>query len=146
MAQANFPVFNSIGVIQLEFWTQKLVRIAGEQQKCLFDLADLGVVLKTACPKIGKLDSPRVVRLKERLLVLQRERARVFQEFEHVGARLLDRETLEVVLEGGPEPGSWLSWQPGERHIAWWRASADSESERRLLPGFDLDDVRHIIH
>ena len=146
MTPKNFPVSTNIGVGRLEFWTQKLVQIAGEQQKCLFDLADLGVILKTTLPTVSGVDSPKVIRLKERLLVLQSEKDNIFKEFKQVGARLFDRDTLEIVIQGGPQPGAWLSWQPGERCIAWWRSSAESGSERQLLPGFDLEDVQPIIH
>jgi len=136
----------SIGVNQLDFWTQELIRIFGEEQRCRFELADLGVIVKVMPPKVLSADSPKVIRLKERLLSLNRERQRIERDFEHVGARLLDWNTLEIVLEGGPEPGSWLSWQPGEPRIAWWRSSADPDSPRRLLPGFDLEDVRPVLH
>lgn len=156
MTSARPAGAGDIGVGQLEFWVQKLFRIDGDKDRCIFELADLGVVLKTSKPKVSVSDSPKIIRLKERLLALHRERESVLRQLERSGARLYDSVMMEVIVKGGPEPGAWLSWQPGEPRIAWWRSSCESgsspsselclSSERRLLPGFDLEDVQPIIH
>jgi hypothetical protein len=76
-----------------------------------------------------------VVRLKEQFIALHRRRGTLIDELAAVGASILDSKTLEVILPGGPQDGSFLSWQPGEPRIAWWRAEATVDSLRRLLPG-----------
>jgi hypothetical protein len=126
-------------VKKLEMWTSELARIDREQEQHCCSLADLGLLVRTSPPQVGPRDSRAVVRLKEQLIALHRRRAALLDELSQIGGVVLDKVTLEVILPGGPEDGSFLSWQPGEPHIAWWRAAAAVDSPRLPLPGEPRD-------
>ncbi len=55
----------------------ELSRIDLEIRRTHLDLAKLNVVVVDSTPRVGPRDSLRVARLKERLLVLQKERSRM---------------------------------------------------------------------
>jgi hypothetical protein len=121
-------------VKKLEMWTSELALMDREQEHLACSLADMGVLVRSAPPRIGPRDGRSVVRLKEQLTALHRRREALIDELAAVGASILDAATLEVILPGGPEEGSFLSWQPGEPHIAWWRSEAAVDSRRLPLP------------
>ena len=133
-------------VTQLEFWTGQLVVIARQEERCRCELADIGIIVKTGKPSMSLRDRPVVTRMKEKLLSLYQKRNSIYDDMAAQSAQLLDEQTMEVVLSGGPEPGSYLSWQPGEPVIAWWRKKMDVSSPRMLLPGIDPESTKAFLH
>ncbi|MDJ0762881.1 MAG: hypothetical protein QNJ97_07830 [Myxococcota bacterium] len=144
MTQTNKPAPEML--CRLELWAERLIRIAKEEASCRCDLADLGVIAKDAVPDIHPHDPPLVIRLKERLLLLSRQRRTTHNDMAAVGAQMLDEQTMEIILPGGPYPGSYLSWQPGETDIAWWRSDKDLNAQRRILPGLAPEDAMPVRH
>jgi hypothetical protein len=129
----HLPSDPQLLVKKLEMWTSELARIEREREQLACSLADRGVLPRTAPPVVTPRDNRAVTGIKEQLIALHRRRDALLANLRSIGATILDRETLEVVLPGGPEPGSVLSWQPGEPSIAWWRAEPYPSSPRRPL-------------
>jgi len=112
-----------------------LVKVSNALRDVLYALADLGFVSSRLPPRVNERDGLEVVRLKDRARTLCKERDALHEAMGSLGARLLDSEQVELIIEGGPVEGSFLSWQPGEPEIAWWRRSDDPGSERLPLDG-----------
>jgi len=134
--------FSASLITKLALHTDDLVRLRLARERTAAELAELGVVPRQARPAVGPRDSLRVARLKEELVRLDRRRQDALAALAALGATVLDEQTLELLLQGGPAPGSYLSWQPGEPTIAWWRASASLEDPRQ--PIADLAD--QVVH
>jgi hypothetical protein len=132
-------------VKKLEMWTSELARVDRERELLACSLADLGVLPRATPPIVGPRDSRSVTRVKEQLIALHRRLEALLANLDSLGASILDRETMEVILPGGPAPGSHLSWQPGEPRIAWWRAEPSSSSSRRPLPSDD-GEIGPVVH
>jgi hypothetical protein len=130
---------------QLELWTGNLARIFMLEQRCHCALADLGVILQGDSRPTSK-DGPGTIRLKEEILKLRKNRQATLTQMKQVGAEILDELTLEVLISGGPEPGSYLSWMPGEPCIAWWRRQAQCSSRRIQLTGLSPETSLPIQH
>ncbi|MCP4606690.1 MAG: hypothetical protein GY847_40315 [Proteobacteria bacterium] len=145
MPETSFQIDEEL-IRQLKLWIDCLAMISFKEERCRCELADLGVISYEAPPDIESYDRPAVIRLKEKLLILYRERLSTFEEMAAADAELLDEQTLEIVLTGGPQPGSCLSWLPGEPCIGWWRESKDTHVPRRLLPGIDLESAKPMLH
>jgi hypothetical protein len=120
-------------------WTSELARIAREHERLACTLADRGVLPRSTPPTVHPRDSRAVTRAKEQMIALHRRRQSLLASLSEIGATLLDRQSLEVLLPGGPKPGSFLSWQPGEPRIAWWRTEPSTSAPRRPLPSADVD-------
>ncbi len=133
-------------VNRLELWTQRLIKIFSEIERCRCALADLGIITDRAAPEVRSYDRPQVVRLKERLLALERDRQATFRQMASANAELLDDTTFEVVLPDGPTPGSCLSWLPGEPSIAYWREKKERTAPRQPLPGISEDSFKPVLH
>lgn len=131
---------------RLELWTERLVKLAREQERCVFALADLGIIAQGAAPAVRPTDRPAVIRLKERLLQLKTLHRSIHEELTAAGAELLDEETMEFVVPGGPLPGSFLSWVPGEPQIAWWRKTNHLSTARRALPTGGEERHKPVLH
>jgi hypothetical protein len=104
------------------------------------------VIPRAARPAVGPRDSLRIARLKERLARLDQRRTAARAALDELGARILDEQTLELLLPGGPAPGSFLSWQPGEPTIAWWRATPRSEDPRQPIAEPGAEVVHPTVH
>ena len=126
-------------------WTSELARIDRKRELLACSLADLGVLPRATPPIVGPRDNRSVTRIKEQLIALHRRREALLANLASLGASILDPDTMEIVLPGGPAPGSHLSWQPGEPRIAWWRAEPSPSSPRRLLPG-DGGEIGPVVH
>jgi hypothetical protein len=123
------------GLIErFKLWTEGLVRVRLQKSACCSRLAELGIITSVP-PVVDPGDRPRVMRIKEELLTAVRESERIRGAMAKMGAEILDEESLEVLFPGGPEPGSFLSWIPGEPRVGWWRAGRDGASSRERLPG-----------
>jgi len=109
-------------------------------------LADHGVIPMSTPPRVEDRDGRAVTSLKERAIGLHRRQERLLRMLANEGAVIVDRETLELAVPGGPERGSYLSWQPGEPSIAWWRAAPDTASARMPLETGDGAGARPSIH
>jgi hypothetical protein len=122
-----------VPVNKLEFWSAGLLRLARQQTDQRLALADRGVLARGAVPSVVREDGPAVTRIKEELLALNREETRIHEEMSKWGVTLLDAKTMEFIMPGGPEPGSVLSWTPGERALVWWRKTGDVATTRQRL-------------
>ncbi len=130
---------------RLRAWVERLVRIEIEMRVCRCELADLGVI-GNGRPLIRSTDTPGVVRAKECLAALIAKQKKIMTEMSRVGARLVDDKLWEVLIPGGPEEGSFLSWTLGEGAIGYYRETDNLSSMRQRLPGVDpriVDPVRH---
>jgi hypothetical protein len=127
-------------VKRLSLCTERLIQISIDEKRLWSRLADLGCVASTLTP-VASGESAQIVRVKEALFRCRRARNRVLAELTGMGAEVCDWETMEVLLPGGPEPGSRRSWMPGEPIIAWWRDTKNRDTPRRLLPGLDSRDI-----
>lgn len=126
-------------------WVERLVRIDMEMRTRQCELAELGVI-GDGRPRILSTDTPKVVRAKESLAALIAQQKKIMVEMSRVGARLVDEQLWEVLIPGGPEEGSFLSWTLGEGAIGYYRETDNLSSRRRRLPGVDphiVDPVRH---
>jgi hypothetical protein len=121
-------------------WTSKLARIARDQTRLACTLADLGVLPRSMPPEVGPRDGRSVIDIKEQMIALHRRREAILASLGSIGAVMIDHETLEIVLPGGPEEGTYLSWQPGEPRISWWRNEPSTSSTRRPLPGAEVEN------
>lgn len=126
-------------------WTSELARIARELELLSCSLADMGVLSRTMPPRVSPRDSRAVTRAKEQMIALHRRREAVLASLGEVGATILDRQTMEIAVPGGPEPDSYLSWQPGEPRFGWWRAAPSLTSPRRRLP-LGHDEPGPVLH
>jgi hypothetical protein len=144
---SSFPVDDTTRLIKrLEFWTEQLIRISRAEESYRYMLADLGILIAQIPPPILPNETPTALRIKEKLIELHRQEDRTLKAMNALGAELFNRQTCEVIFEGGPKPGSYLSWLPGEPSIAWWRESKEAQSERKLLPWIDLAEAGPSIH
>ena len=97
-------------------------------------------------PSVESFDLPRVIRLKEKLMSLDRDWSAICGQMAQAGAEILNEHTLEVVMPSGPKPGSYLSWMPGEPCIAWWREKKELEAPRHPLLGLNGDRAKPVLH
>ncbi len=132
MGASEHVLEETILLEKLKLWTERLVKIALASARIHCELADLGV-LSRAPLKVDGNDGPRTVRLKERILEMNRERSVITRSMAAVGAEILEETTMEVVFPNGPDNGI-LSWMPGELAIDHWREKRDTLCERRPLP------------
>ena len=127
-------------VRRLTLFAERLIQLSLNEKRLWTELADLGCVSSTAMP-VSAGDSTPIARLKESLFRLKKERARIVDELAGMGAKVCDWDTMEILLPGGPEAGSFRSWMPGEPVIAWWRRSKKRDSRREHLPGLNSRDI-----
>jgi hypothetical protein len=131
---------------RLELWTQRLFKTAVEMERCRCELADLGVMTGNKELHAGPFDAPKVIRLKEKLLDLDRDWMATCLQMEQAGVEVLNEHTLEVVIASGPKPGSYLSWMPGEPRIAWWREKKELDAPRYPLFGVNEKSAKPVLH
>ncbi len=130
-------------VRHLEYLAAELVRISLEMSNCACDLAELGVIPRSMPPAVSPGDGMKVVRLKEMVTVLHRRRKAVERKLDSLDVTILDRNSWEMLFPGGPGEGAWLSWQPGEPEVLFWREQADLRSRRKPL---DPEGVTSVLH
>jgi hypothetical protein len=131
-----FSKSDTILVKRLELWASEYLRISAQIKTLTRTLVERGVILDSLPPRVVRTDSFEVCQLKEHVILLCRRRENILKGLDNFGAMVIDKTTMEILLPGGPLEGSWLSWQPGEPSISWWRMSADPRTaERRQLSG-----------
>lgn len=131
-----FSKSDAILVKRLELWASEYLRISAQIKTLARTLVEQGVVVDALPPRVARTDSFEVCKLKEHVILLCRHRENILKGLDNFGAMVIDKTTMEILLPGGPLEGSWLSWQPGEPSITWWRMSADPRTaERRQLSG-----------
>ena len=134
-----------MSVERLQLWVERLIRIGIEARDVRCSLADAGVICG-ATPEIHSSDPPRVVRMKETLRGVMRQKRKVLTEMARIGARVADERTWEVLMPGGPTEGMFLSWILGERSVGYYRENDSLLSKRCRLPGVapeTVDPIRH---
>jgi len=107
-------------------------------------MADCGVVSHPKGPIVMPTDPLPLVRLKEESISLRRIREQIRKKIEQEDAIILNSETMEILIPGGPTKESFLSWQPGEPAFLYFKKSADITSERQPLP--NLQQKKAAIH
>lgn len=127
-------------VNRLSLFAERLIQISIDEKQLWTELADLGCVSSKLMP-VSPEDSAAVVRVKEALVRCRRKRERIVDALRQIDAEVCDWETMEILLSGGPEENTFLSWMPGEPQIVWWRESKSVESRRQHLPGLDSRDI-----
>lgn len=129
-----FSKNDTILVKRLELWASEYLRLTAQVKGLARTLAEMGIIVGTLPPKVSRTDSFEVGKLKERMTQLCRHRENILKGLDNFGAQVIDKITMEILLPGGPLEGSYLSWQPGEPSISYWRMSADPRcAERRQL-------------
>lgn len=141
-----FSKSDTILVKRLELWASEYVRLSVQVKSLTRSLAQRGVILSSLPPKVTRMDSFEVGKAKEKITELCRRKENILKGLHNFGAQVVDKTTMEILLPGGPHEGSFLSWQPGEPSISYWRMSADTRyTERQQLGGAEsgLQPVFH---
>ena len=136
---------SEVSAERFHLWVERLIRIGIETREVRCALADAGVICG-ATPEVRSSDPPRVVRMKETLRGLIRQKRKVRTEMARVGARVADEQTWEILVSGGPTDEACLSWILGERAVGYYRETDSPLSKRHRLPGVapeTVDPVRH---
>jgi len=138
------PQVDILLIKRLEFWAAEWVQIDLEMERLGAELAARGVEIPADGPLVGPWDSVEVARLKDAMRALELARERILKGLSMLDAILLDPTTLEILLPGGPVEGSFLSWQPGENNVCFWRENA--HASRQTLPGVSDGEAGATIH
>ena len=141
-----FSKSDTILVKRLELWASEYLRLSEQIKSLARKLAQKGVVLGTLPPKVNRLDSFEICQMKEKITLCCRRRENILKGLDNFGALVIDKTTMEILLPGGPLEGSWLSWQPGEPSISWWRMSTDPRTAERRQLSSAASLARPVIH
>ncbi|MBN2715980.1 MAG: hypothetical protein JXX14_08990 [Deltaproteobacteria bacterium] len=141
-----FSKNDTILVKRLELWASEYVRIGAQIKSITRTLAQQGIIVDALPPRVSRTDSFEVGKMKERIALLCRHRENILKGLDNFGAQVIDKTTMEILLPGGPLEGSWLSWQPGEPCISWWRMSTDPRTAERRMLSSAAKHARPVIH
>ena len=141
-----FSKSDTILVKRLELWASEYVRIGAQIKSLVRNLAQQGIRVDAVPPSVSRTDSFEVGKLKENISLLCRRRENILKGLDNFGAQVIDKTTMEILLPGGPLEGSWLSWQPGEPTISWWRMSTDPRTAERRQLSSAVHHARPVIH
>lgn len=137
---------DSLLIKRLEIWSTEYIRINAQITDLLYQLADKGVVISNVPPTVGPADTLETIRIKEKLTALHQCQQRIIKGIDALGATLIDTTTMEILIPGGPLDNSYLSWQPGESSICYWRKKADIKSVRQLLETEERPSILPTLH
>lgn len=141
-----FSKSDTILVKRLELWASEYVRLNVQVKSLTRSLAQKGIVISSLPPKATRMDSFEVGQAKEKITNLCRQKENILKGLHNFGARVVDKTTMEILLPGGPHEGSFLSWQPGEPSISYWRMSADTRSTERQQLGGPRRSAQPVFH
>ncbi|MBN2340149.1 MAG: hypothetical protein JXX29_07560 [Deltaproteobacteria bacterium] len=141
-----FSKSDTILVKRLELWASEYVRVRARIGSLTRSLANQGVIVSTLPPTVTRMDSFEVSKIKEQIIELFRHKENILKGLHNFGAKVVDKNTMEILLPGGPHEGSFLSWQPGEPAISYWRMSADTRHTERQQLGGAGHALQPVIH
>lgn len=141
-----FSKRDAILVKRLELWVSEYVRLSAHVKTLTRALAQKGVIVSSLPPRVARMDSFEVGKVKEEISELCRKKENILKGLDNFGAQVVDKHTMEILLPGGPHEGSYLSWQPGEPSISYWRMSKDIRCAERQLLGGNRSYLQPVFH
>lgn len=124
---------NQILLKRFEIWTSRYIIIKIAIRDYVISLAEIGYIISNHPPVINTNDPSFVCDIKKKIVTLYSEQQSILKNIKVSGGHLLNMDTLEILLEGGPEKGSFLSWMPGEEFFSYWRKSKNNNDDRLYL-------------
>ncbi len=118
---------------RLEIWTSRFIMFKARQKEIVAALADKGSIISTLPPVINSDDSLDIIDLKRELIYFHKETLEILEQIQKIGVIVADNDTMEILMPGGPDKNSFLSWVPGEPDVMYWRKSPDTNCLRESL-------------
>jgi len=133
--EANFQT--RLLIKKLEVISVQYLQLAGAIKTAAIQLADLGVVPHKFPPVVMPVDSMKVAKLKEQIIISAAKQKKISDNLTKLGVQLLNPSTFEIIMSGetpkDKTPPVFLSWQPGEKDFCFYRKHATLNSNRCVL-------------
>jgi hypothetical protein len=131
---------------RLEMLTSRCVILKLQTKETAAALADAGCIINSFPPDKNSNDSAEITEMKNKISYLYMEEQNYLHQIAKLGAIVLDEETMEILLPGGPGEGSFLSWVPAEPGISHWRKTASSKGARLYFGHNHHESADPVLH